>query len=268
MNVDGVTINVDVRPGDGPPLVLCNGIGANLELLTPLVEALEAQPGRRIPTIRFDVPGTGGSPITRLPRRMPALARLVAGVVTGLGYDEVDVLGISWGGALAQEFARRYPKLCRRVVLSATSMGMVMLPAGPSVLLRLASPARYFGPSRMRAAAGRLYGGGFGDDPALATRFANATRAPDPVGYYWQILAGAGWTSAHYLRCLRQPVLLLAGDDDPIIPLTNARLMAALLRDGTVHIVRGGGHLALLTHEHELVPLIHEFLTTEGEDPC
>ena len=258
----GVRVHVDVRrTGDGPPLLLCNGIGANLELLEPLVEGLAEQRGRRVPTIRFDMPGTGGSPTTRLPRRMPALARMLAELVTQLGYDEVDVLGISWGGALAQEFAHRNPTLCRRVVLCATSMGMVMVPARPTVLLTLASPARYFRPSRMRALGSRIYGGGFGDDADLAARFARATRAPNPLGYYWQIVAGAGWTSAHYLPRLRQPVLVIAGDDDPIIPLTNARLMGKLLRHGTVHIVHGGGHLALLTHSDQLMPLVHRFLT-------
>lgn len=265
--VRGVNLHIDVQRGEGTPLLLCNGIGANLELLQPLVDALGARQGRRIPTIRFDIPGTGGTPTTKLPRRLPALARMLAELVTELGYDEVDVLGISWGGALAQEFARRNPKLCRRVVLCATSMGMVMVPANPWVLLTLASPLRYFGPSRMRETGGRIYGGGFGEDRAVAARFAAATRAPDPLGYYWQILAGAGWTSAYYLRWLRQPVLLIAGDDDPIIPLANARLMGLLLRHGTTHIVRGGGHLALLTHEDELVPLIHNYLT-EGEPPC
>jgi poly(3-hydroxyalkanoate) depolymerase len=261
VRANGIGLHIDHRPGEGTPLLLCNGIGANLELLEPFVDRLAAQPGRRVPVIRFDMPGTGGSPVTRLPRRMPQLARMLADLVTGLGYDEVDVLGISWGGALAQEFARRHPRRCRRVVLCATSMGMVMVPASPSVLLTLTSPLRYFGPGRMRETAARLYGGGFGDDPGLAAHFAASTRAPDPLGYYWQIVAGAGWTSAHYLHCLRQPVLLLAGDDDPIIPTANARLMARLLRHGTVHIVPGGGHLALLTHAGELVPLIHRFLS-------
>jgi poly(3-hydroxyalkanoate) depolymerase len=265
--VGGVNLHVDVQPGEGTPLLLCNGIGANLELLQPLVDDLTARPGRRVPVIRFDMPGTGGSPTTRLPRRMPQLARMLADLVTGLGYDEVDVLGISWGGALAQEFARRNPRLCRRVVLCATSMGMVMVPASPSILLTLASPLRYFGPGHMREAGARIYGGGFGRDPGVAAHFAASTRAPSPVGYYWQILAGAGWTSAHYLCRLRQRVLLIAGDDDPIIPAVNARMMAKLLRHGTVHIVRGGGHLALLTHANELVPLIHDFLT-EGDPPC
>jgi poly(3-hydroxyalkanoate) depolymerase len=267
--VDGVRLNVHVHgSGEGPPLVLCNGIGANLELLEPVVAALTEQPGRRIPTIRFDAPGTGGSPATSRPLRMRRIARLLAGLIGELGYDRVDVLGISWGGALAQEFAHRNPELCRRVVLCATSMGMVMLPARPAVLLTLASPLRYFQPSRLHEVGARIYGGGFGDDAELVARFARTTRAPDPLGYYWQIVAGAGWTSAHYLPRLRQPVLIIAGDQDPIIPLGNAKLMATLLRAGTVHIVPGGGHLALLTHASDLVPLVHRFLTAEGESRC
>ncbi|GAA4886201.1 poly(3-hydroxyalkanoate) depolymerase [Actinomycetospora straminea] len=262
--VHGVTLNVDVQPGEGVPLLLCNGIGANVELLQPLVDDLHVQGGRRMPVIRFDMPGTGGSPTTRLPRRMHRWARMVADLVTDLGYDEVDVLGISWGGALAQEFAHRHPRLCRRLVLCATSMGMVMVPARPSVLLTLASPLRYFGPSHLRETGRRIYGGGFGSDPTLAARFATHTRAPDPLGYYWQIAAGVGWTSAHYLPHLPQRVLLLAGDDDPIIPTVNAHLMARLLRHGRLHVVRGGGHLALLTHAAEVVPLVHDFLT-DGE---
>jgi len=259
--VRGISLHIDHRPGEGTPLLLCNGIGANLELLEPLADDLAAQPGRRVPVIRFDMPGTGGSPATRLPRRMRSLARMLADLVAALGYDEVDVLGVSWGGALAQEFAHRFPRLVRRVVLCATSMGMVMVPAKPSVLLTLAGPLRYFGPAHMRETGTRIYGGGFGDDPELAAHFAASTRAPDPLGYYWQIVAGAGWTSACYLPRLRQPVLLVAGDDDPIIPAVNARLMARLLRHGTVHIIPGGGHLALLTHAAELVPLIHRFLS-------
>lgn len=267
VSVRGVDLHVDHREGDGPPLVLCNGIGANLELLEPLVDALAAEPGRQVPTVRIDIPGTGGSPTPRTPYRLRWLARLVGDLVRQLGYRQTDVLGISWGGALAQELAYREPQLVRRVVLCATSMGMVMVPARPRVLITLASPLRYFHPSRMRETGARIYGGGFGDDPELVARFAAATRAPDPAGYYWQIAAGWGWTSAHYLPRLRQPVLLVAGDDDPIIPLANARMMAALLRERRVHIVRGGGHLALLTHTHELAPLIHRFLT-EGEPSC
>jgi poly(3-hydroxyalkanoate) depolymerase len=261
VRVRGVRLHVDHRAGVGVPLVLCNGIGANLELLDPVARALAGRGDGGVPVIRFDVPGTGGSPLTRRPYRLPWLAGVMRDLVEELGYKRADVLGISWGGALAQEFAHRHPELCRRVVLCATSAGMTMVPGRPDVLLTLASPLRYFRPSRMHETGNRIYGGGFGDRPELVKRFARTSRAPRPLGYYWQMLAGVGWTSAYYLPRLRQRVLLIVGDDDPIIPLVNARFMAALLPDATVQVVPGGGHLTLLTHLDELVPVLERFLT-------
>lgn len=262
--VGGVRLHVDHRTGVGVPLLLCNGIGANLELLDPLADALTGPEGSGIPVIRFDVPGTGASPVGRRPYRLRCLARLMRELLELLGYERADVLGVSWGGALAQEFAHHHPEACRRVVLCATSAGMVMVPARPSVLLTLASPLRYFRPSRMHEIGARIYGGGFGDRRDVVERYARSARAPQPLGYYRQMLAGAGWTSAHYLHSLDQPVLIIAGDDDPIIPLVNARLMAALVRNATVHVVPGGGHLAILTHLDELLPLLQRFLRELG----
>src|ERR1700694_3143929 len=81
-------LRVAVRPGSGPPLLLCNGLGANLELLVPLMHALDG-----IETIAFDVPGTGGSPPSPAPTRLRGLAELVALMVARLGYRPIDVLG-------------------------------------------------------------------------------------------------------------------------------------------------------------------------------
>ncbi|MEM7524847.1 MAG: poly(3-hydroxyalkanoate) depolymerase, partial [Pseudomonadota bacterium] len=63
IDVDGQPLHVAVTdgPGGAPPLLMFNGIGANLELATPLLSALE---GRR--AIIFDVPGVGGSPLPAL----------------------------------------------------------------------------------------------------------------------------------------------------------------------------------------------------------
>jgi len=85
-------------------------------------------------------------------------------------------------------------------------------------------------------------------------------------GYLLQLLAGAGWTSLPALPFLRQPTLILAGSDDPIIPLANARIMARLLPDATLHVY-DDGHLGLLTQAHQLAPLITDFLLnhTTGE---
>ena len=96
ITVSGQRLRVAIRKGDGTrtPLLLMNGIGVNLEVLQPFVEALDQ--GHEV--IRFDVPGTGGSPAPTVPYRFSALARLVAQMLEQLGYQQVDVLGVSWGG--------------------------------------------------------------------------------------------------------------------------------------------------------------------------
>src|ERR1700719_3767496 len=94
----GQRIRVNVRWGTGVPLVLCNGIGASLEVLDPLVEQLN--PDSTV--VRFDVPGTGGSPDSPLPYGFPYLAAALRRLLDKLGLQgRVDVLGLSWGGALA-----------------------------------------------------------------------------------------------------------------------------------------------------------------------
>src|ERR1700756_6045343 len=92
----GQQIRVNIRTGTGGPLVLCNGIGASLEVLDPLVEQLDPD----CTVIRFDVPGTGGSPTSVAPYGIPYLAWVLGRVLSKLETSVVDVLGLSWGGAL------------------------------------------------------------------------------------------------------------------------------------------------------------------------
>lgn len=259
--VRGRRLRVSVRPGDGtrPALLLCNGIGSSLELLQPFVDEL----GRLDPTrgvIRFDMPGVGGSPLPVLPYHMVTLPGLLDGLLDVLGHPQVDVLGISWGGGLAQQYAARRRYRVRRLVLVATGTGSVMVPARPSVLATMATPRRHRDPEYARRVAGDIYGGTMRTHPERAARLLHArTRRGPERGYYYQLLAGAWWTTLPLLPGLRQPTLVLAGDDDPIIPTVNARLMHRLLPNSRLHVYRGG-HLALLTEADELTPLVLDFL--------
>jgi pimeloyl-ACP methyl ester carboxylesterase len=140
--VGGQRIRVKVRRGTGVPLVLCNGIGAGFEVLEPLVQKLD--PER--PIVRFDVPGTGGSPTSPLPYGFPYLAWVLGRLLTTLGMGVVDVLGLSWGGALAQQFALQNPSRCRRLVLVATGTGVLMVPGSPRVLGKMLTPRRFTDP--------------------------------------------------------------------------------------------------------------------------
>ncbi|WP_219635613.1 alpha/beta fold hydrolase [Nocardioides ungokensis] len=167
LRVLGHDVRVAVRPGTapGPPLVLCNGIGARLDLLQPFVDEVDP----RIEVIRFDVPGVGGSPAPKVPYNFALLAWLVGTLVDRLGHDQFDALGISWGGGLAQQLAFQYPRRCRRLVLASTGTGMLMVPARLSVLSKMLTPRRYRDPTYARAIAAEMYGG-------------RMRRQPDEVG--------------------------------------------------------------------------------------
>jgi poly(3-hydroxyalkanoate) depolymerase len=239
------------------PLLLINGIGASLELLEPFVRELDAATD----VIRFDPPGVGGSPEPLGPYRFTGLCRLIAGLLTELGYGQVDVLGISWGGGVAQHFAAFQRSRCRRLVLAATATGALMVPARPSVLAHLATPQRYLDRGYLERNAGSLYGGSARRDPArIAAAMHDGNRVGPTRGYLYQLAAGMGWTSVPFLPLLRQPTLIMAGDDDPIIPLANARLMHRLIPGSRLHVYHGG-HLGLVTEAAELAPVVDEFLT-------
>ena len=124
--------------GQGVPLFMYNGIGGNVELLSAVAAWM---PEREV--ITFDVPGVGHSPLPLRPYSLRRMADLAVGVLEHYGHNQADIFGISWGGAAAQQFVRSYPDRCRRLVLCATAMGMVMLPAYPSVALKMATPRRY-----------------------------------------------------------------------------------------------------------------------------
>ena len=256
-------IRVNIRHGSGVPLVLCNGIGASLEVLDPLVEQLD--PDSTV--IRFDVPGTGGSPTSVVPYGFPYLAWVLGRVLTKLGISVVDVLGISWGGALAQQFAFQNPRRCRRLVLVATGTGALMVPPHPRILAKMLTPRRFSDTGYAASIAGELYGGTVrtrGDD--VARLFAQQSHAGSKLGYLHQQLAWSVWTSLFALRAVRQDTLIVAGTDDPIIPVVNAHIMNALLPHSRLHL-HSGGHIDLVHNAAELAPVVDTFLREPGERP-
>jgi poly(3-hydroxyalkanoate) depolymerase len=257
-------LRVAIRPGlpaatgvQRVPLLLINGIGASLELLQPFVDHLDPA----VEVIRFDPPGVGGSDPSSGPYRFSWLCRLIAGMLTELGYDRVDVLGISWGGAVAQHFAAFYRSRCRRLVLVATATGSLMVPGKPSALVHMVTPRRYLDRGYLRQVAGHIYGGSARADPAAVAAAMHAGNRVGPgCGYLYQLTAGAAWTSLPFLPWLRPPTLIVAGDDDPLIPLPNARLLRLLIPNSQLHVYQGG-HLGLITEAPELAPVVDGFLS-------
>jgi len=256
-------IRVYIRHGSGVPLVLCNGIGASLEVLDPLVERLD--PDSTV--IRFDVPGTGGSPTSVVPYGFPYLAWVLGRVLSKLGVSVVDVLGISWGGALAQQFAFQNPRRCRRLVLVATGTGVLMVPAHPRILAKMLTPRRFSDASYAASIAGELYGGTVRTHAEdVARLFAQQLHAGSKMGYLHQLLAASVWTSLFALPAVRQNTLIVTGTDDPLVPVINAHIMDALLPHSRLHL-HSGGHIDLVHNAAELAPVVGAFLRGPGERP-
>jgi poly(3-hydroxyoctanoate) depolymerase len=262
VDVDGVRLRTEVagKGGVHPPLLLITGIGANLDLAAPFVRALNC---RGVQTISYDAPGVGHSTAYTWPRRMSGVARTAERLLDALGQDSVDVFGVSLGGGVAQQLAHQAPQRVRRLVLAATGPGLGGVPGSPRVLWALATPRRYYQPDYYRRVAADIYGGAARRDPdaLLHGSLARFTHRPSLRGYAAQVYSMAGWTSVPWLRRLRQPTLVLAGDDDPIVPLINGRILARLIPNARLDVISGGGHLFVLEQPDAIADKISDFLT-------
>jgi pimeloyl-ACP methyl ester carboxylesterase len=189
---------------------------------------------------------------------------MLSDLLDELGYQQADVLGISWGGGLAQQFTLRFPGRVRRLVLVATGTGALMVPGHPRVLRHMLTPRRHRDPGYAASVAGEIYGGSLRDDPSRASEVLRAEGSPGPgKGYYFQLLAAAGWTSLPMLPLLRPPTLILAGDDDPLTPVANARIMHRLIPHSQLRVYRGG-HLELAAEAERIASVVEAFLTERG----
>jgi poly(3-hydroxyalkanoate) depolymerase len=258
IDVDGVRLRTSIR-GSGPPVLLITGLGASLDLAQPFERELTA---RGVQAIAFDAPGVGESTAYPLPRRMPGIVRTIQAMLAALDYERVDVLGVSLGGVIAQQLAHQAPRRVRRLVLAATGPGLGGVPGSPRVLLALATPRRYHQPDYYRTIAGRIYGGAARRDPdaLLHGSLARFIEPPSMRAYLGQLYAITGWTSLPWLHTLRQPTLVLNGDDDPIVPPVNGRILARCIPNARLHVIRGAGHLFLLEQPAQMAALVTGFL--------
>ncbi len=259
LTVRGLRIHAQ-SAGEGVPLLLHSGIWSEMHHWGPLLEHLH---GFRV--ISYDAPGVGSSQVPTSPMSMRGLADIGAGILDQLGLDSAHVLGASFGGAVAQQMALSHPGRVDRLVLASTSFGGLALPGHPSALLHMMNPLSYH-PDRLARSVGAMFGGRMRTEPELAA--ALKMTCPSSVrAAMFRLSALAGWTSLPYLPSIRHPTLILCGDDDPVTPHVNHRVMARLIPSARLHTVNGGGHLVLVDSAPEIGPVITAFLRGANERP-
>lgn len=258
--VDGRTLRVAVWRASKAtaklPILFFNGIGANIEAMAPMAELLDDRD-----FITFDMPGIGGSPDPVVPYNAILMARIAALLLDRFDMLIVDVMGVSWGGAMAQQFALQNTARTNKLILVATSAGMLMVPGNPASLVKMADPRRYIDPEFMAKHFKTLYGGMVGNKSEHIGRIT----PPSKTGYFYQLMAMMGWTSAPFLPFMKTETLIMMGDDDQIVPLANGKFLNFLIPNSELFVVKNGGHLFLLSHVEQSISAIRAFLDRNAD---
>jgi pimeloyl-ACP methyl ester carboxylesterase len=247
--------------GEGFPLLLLNGLGGNNEMWGP-AEACLSTVAR---TIVFDAPGCGRSSTPLRPLSIGELARIAWSVVDELGYEQVDMLGLSLGGVVAQQAARENQQRIRRLALVATACGWGSMPGTLPALSLLAMPLRYYS-RRFYEQTNRLVSDAEGGRETRLRAQADARLAYPPTlrGYAYQVWAGMLWSSLTWLPEIGVPTLVVAGDGDRLVPPANSVQLARLLPNSRLHCLPGEGHMLLFDPESGAHGLLESYFSGDG----
>lgn len=259
--VKGINLRYE-RSGQGPRLLFLNGSGATIETAAPIVERLAG----RFDVVIHDQRGLGGSAIPPGPYSMADYAADALALLDHVGWARCRVIGISFGGMVAQELAVTAPARVERLALLCTSPGGV---GGASYPLHdLAGLA----PEERNAVGRRIMDTRFDDawleshplDRALVAAMEQRRRPsgdPEVVRGAWeQLQARRGHDVCDRLKVVSCPTLVAAGRFDGIAPVANAEAIAARI-DGAELRVYEGGH-PFFVQDPKAMPDVIGFLTT------
>lgn len=209
-----------------------------------------------------------GSPARFPPPSIEDLAQLAEALLDRLGLRQVDVVGYSLGGTVAQTLARRAPDRVRRLVLVATTPGWGCVPGRWRAMIHLYNPLRYYSKSYYEWSIGVMAGGQARTDPAFVERHGaeRLSDRPDLLAYYGQVMAVASWSSIPWLSRISAPTLVVAGGDDPLMPAVNSVLLARRILQARLQVHPNDGHLMLFDENSPALPAIRDFLTSPSLD--
>jgi pimeloyl-ACP methyl ester carboxylesterase len=262
-----------VRLGSGPALLLLHGLGANHTTWLPVLDSL----ARRYTVIAPDLLGHGVSDKPRADYSVGGFANGMRDLLTVLGVDKVTVVGHSFGGGVAMQFAYQFPERTERLVLVgsgglgpevSTAIRAITTPGFHQVMGLLTLPGvRHLGGAGLRALS-RTGVKEFRDfdevaeiyqsfrDPAARAAIRHVVRAV--VDWQGQIVTMA---DRAYLTDA-MPMCVIWGDEDRVIPASHAARAAELAPKARVEIMPNAGHFPHKDHPERFAELLHDFIRT------
>ena len=259
VSVNGLKLFYEIE-GEGEPVVLIPGFAAGRWIWFKQTDEL----ARHFRVIVFDPRGVSASDKPEGPQTISLLADDIAHLLQTIGIESAHIVGASFGGFVAQEFALKYPSMTRKLVLCCTSFG------GPNhvapdreTLIALASTKGLNSEERMRANLLLAF-----TPEYIRTQTAEVDRVvhlratnevPEHV-YMSQLQAAVSFNAEARVERITSPTLVLSGDADVIVPLQNSRNLAAKIPGAQLRIIQGGSHTFFIEQAEKFNDIVSEFL--------
>lgn len=247
--------------GDGPPLLLIQGLG--YARWGWIRQAPDLSRDHRL--ILFDNRGVGdSSKVTEL-YTVDDMADDTVAVLDAAGVDAAHVFGVSLGGIIAQSLAARYPERVRNLILLATTHGgPAAVPVPPETAAIMADPCEGMSPEeRIRHVMPPAFRPGWTEehpeefDELVALR---AQHVPPWESYVAQAMAGGTADTTALLPSITAPTLVLHGTADRVVPVENAELLANVIAGARLEIISDGGHLVMIEQPERVNGAIRAFV--------
>jgi pimeloyl-ACP methyl ester carboxylesterase len=265
VTIDGRRVHVvDIGSGAGPPVLFVHGLGGRWQNWLENIPRIAAR--RRV--VAFDLPGFGRSQLPTAAISIPHYAAVLERLCELLELESVVVVGNSMGGVIAAEAALRFPERVRGLALvSAAAVSITDFNPAPAAALLAAVARTPLGtPDGVRAILGRRR--------ARHLAFATVVRHPTRIStdMLCELVGGRGSTGlagameamiSHELRgelsAIAQPVLIVHGRNDMIVPVTDAVWLCRQLADAQLEVFEDTGHLAMLERPVRFNALLERF---------
>ncbi len=246
--------------GEGAPLLLIPGFGTGLWIWFRQLSEFS----KEFRTIAFDPRGISRSDAPLEPVTIRSFADDVAAMLKALGLESAHILGASFGGFVAQEFALRYPLMTRSLVLCCTSFGGPRhVPPTDSTLQALASTKGLNTEDRVRENLLLAFSPAFVERRADEVERVIKLRAQNFVpehAYLHQLQAAMAFNTEERVAGISAPTLVLSGDADIIVPVENSRNLARRIPGAQLRIIEGGSHTFFIEQPREFNAAVIDFI--------
>ncbi|MDT4953695.1 MAG: hypothetical protein QOJ02_1833 [Acidobacteriota bacterium] len=252
--------------GEGEPLILIPGFGTGLWIWFKQVPQL----AEHFRVITFDPRGIAGSEGGDNSASMGMLAEDVKMLLNALGIERAHIVGASFGGFVAQEFALAYPLMTRTLALCCTSFGGAgHIPPSAQTLAALASTKGLNTAERVRAnlllAFSPEYVAAQPKEIEQIVKLREANFVPEQV-YLHQLQAAMAFDASARVREINAPTLVITGDADIIVPFENSRNLASRIPQAELRVISGGSHTFFIEKAEEFNQALLEFIVKTNEN--